>query len=81
MSKSKTRLQKSRINTPLMQSACINYGVKYTEFNSNSYRLEKDGFVTVDYYPTSNKCFFHDVKEWGEVTNVREFIKFQFNPK
>jgi len=68
-------------NIPLMQASCIRNKVKYVEFNSASYRLTKDGFQTVDYYPSSNKCFFHDVKEWGEVADVRKFIDYEFNSK
>jgi hypothetical protein len=76
--KNKSRRKNYDMNKPLMESACIKLGVEYVEFNTNSYRLTKDGFVTVDYFPTSNRCFFHDVKEWGEVVDVRKFINAQF---
>ena len=48
------------------------------EFHPGQYRLTKDNCVTVDYYPKSNRCFFHDCQEWDTVENLAAFLKFQF---
>ena len=77
MSSNSRRKNRER-NIPQMQAACIKAGVTYTEFNTCSYRLTKPKYDTVDYFPTSNRIFFHDVQEWGEVTDVKNFIASQF---
>jgi len=61
-------------------SICGKYGVNCIEFYINSFRLKKYGFITIDYYPKTNKCFFHDIREWGLVENIEQFIKYQFLP-
>lgn len=49
------------------------------EFHPGQYRLTKDNCVTVDYYPKSNRVFFHDCKEWDTVENLSNFLYFQFH--
>lgn len=55
--------------------------VSCTEFNAGSYRLKKDGFVTIDIYPKGLKFFRHDSQEWGKLENITAFVTFEFGNK
>lgn len=61
-----------------LRKVCYDLGVTLFEFNHNSFRLKKHGFVTLDVYPKSMKTFNHDDKMWGEMTNIENFVKYQF---
>jgi len=61
----------------MMQSVCDKLGVGYKEFAPGQFRID-DGEKTIDYYPKSNKCFWHSDHVYGEVTNVAKFLNFEF---
>ena len=61
-----------------LRKVCYDLGVEFFEFNPNSFRLTKQGFVTVDVYPKSLKTFNHDDRMWGQITDIDGFVKYQF---
>lgn len=75
---SKTKRKATKGRADAMYEICKLLGVHVREMNPNSFRLKKEGFITIDYYPKSNKVFFHDAKEWGETTDIIKLIKYQF---
>ncbi len=64
-----------------LKDACITNEVNCEQFNLGSFRLTKDGYHTIDYYPKSQKCFYHTSQTWEQVKDITAFVKFQFNPK
>lgn len=66
-------------NYHLLQKACVENGVELKEFNTRSYRLKKNGYALVDYYPTSEKVFMHQTKTWDHIYHIDVFIETYFN--
>lgn len=75
MNLSKKQLCEQR--TKAMKEYCAKAKVYCEEFNSKSYRLARLGKI-IDYYPLSNKCFWHSNHEWGAVENIEAFLKFEY---
>jgi len=64
--------------TNLLLTECEKLKVTAKEFTDKSaFRLNKLGKI-IDYYPKGNKCFWHESKTWGEVSNITNFIKFEY---
>lgn len=63
-----------------LELICANLGINCNEFNHSSYRLKKDGFVTIDIYVKSLKYFRHGA-EWGFLEDITAFVTFEFKPK
>jgi len=74
-----SKRQKTQKRIEARKKICGTLSVSINEFNTNSFRLKKQDYTTIDYYPKSNRVFFHDVKEWGEIVYVWDFIKYQFS--
>jgi len=68
-------------NMPLLEKACSECSVEINEFNPRSYRLKKNGYALVDYYPTSEKVFLHQTKTWEYIYHIDVFIQTYFNSK
>jgi hypothetical protein len=76
-----TKKERYAHNKQIMDKCCLDLGVTATEYYSKSFRLKKDGHITIDFFPMSSKCFFHDVQEWCIVEDVESFFNFQFSCK
>lgn len=74
-----TKKQRYIQNKKIMDECCADLNITATEYYSKSFRLKKDGHITIDFFPMSSKCFFHDVKEWGIVDNIADFLNYQFS--
>jgi hypothetical protein len=75
---SKKQIAEKRID--YLYRAANMLGIEIHKFHDRQFRLSKAGYDTLDYYPKGNKVFFIEDKEWGEITNLDEFLKFQFLP-
>jgi phosphoribosyl-AMP cyclohydrolase len=74
---SKGQQQKTKAETEKLISLCQQLKIRCDYMNAASYRLSRAGKV-IDYYTKSKKCFWHCVKEWGQVENIEAFLNFEF---
>lgn len=72
-----TKKKQLEEETKCMRLACNSLSVNVNMFSANGYRLSKLGKI-IDYYPKSQKCFWHFQKEWGHVENLNNFLQFEF---
>lgn len=61
----------------VLKDYCLSRNIKCVEFSSNAFRLNYLDKI-LDYYPLSNKCFWHSDKIWGAVENIEAFLKFEY---
>lgn len=74
-------MKPKEIRSEEMKDACAKHGVSVNEFNVGSFRLTKEGFRTIDYYPKKSTAFYHGLQEWVDVKGVAAFIAFEFTIK
>ena len=72
-----TKRNKIENETLLLKQVCLKYNVGCHNFNAGSFRLSKQGKV-IDYYPKSQKCFRHIEQVWEVVSNITNFVKFEY---
>lgn len=77
-----TVTKRNRINADceFLKQLCKELNIQCYEFNTNSFRLNKAGKV-IDFYPKSKNCFWHEAQEWGQVTDIKSFLTFEYLPK
>jgi len=73
-------------NLPILQQMIRLLALKAKEYNTNCWRLQKDGFVSVDIFPATNRCFFHDIEStspdcYGDIACLERFLMFQFTKR
>lgn len=61
----------------ILKKYCFKNNIQCKEFSSNAFRLNKLGKI-IDYYPLSNKCFWHSDHVWGIIENLAGFLKFEY---
>lgn len=69
--------QQTLNNTHLLKDSCREFKVIYAKLGASKFRLNKKGKV-IDYDAGQNKCFWHQDNIWGEVSNITNFIKFEY---
>lgn len=74
-------MKQKEIRAQQMKEACTKHGVEVNEFNVGSFRLTKEGFRTIDYYPKKGTAFYHGIQEWVDVNDVSSFVAFEFSNK
>lgn len=73
MSKAETQIRVKK-----MKEFCQQNKIILTEFAPNSFRLQKQMHSTIDIYPKRLRTFNHEDQEWGEITDLEKFLKYQF---
>lgn len=60
---------------------CNQLGVSYYSYNQNRmiriYNNGRNGKI-IDLYPKSKKCFWNEAQDWGQVTDIKAFLTFEF---
>ena len=60
---------------------CNENGIELTKFYSKSFRLKKEGFVTINYFPKSDRVFYYDTEKWDDVADMIPFLTaYYINP-
>lgn len=68
----------TEIRVKIIQDFCKHNGVILFRFAPNSFRLKKSMHPTIDIYPKKLKTFNHEDQDWGEITDLEKFLKYQF---
>ena len=72
----------SKIDTSIiitkLREFCHKNNVNIIEFAPNSFRLQKSMHPTIDIYPKRLRVFNHADQDWGDITDLEKFLKYQF---
>lgn len=66
------------IRVRIIRGFCHKNNVMLTEFAPNSFRLQKSMHPTIDIYPKRLRVFNHADQDWGDITDLEKFLKYQF---
>ncbi len=66
------------VRTRILKEKCKELGVNVIEFAPNSFRLQKSLHPTIDIYPKRLRTFNHHDQDWGEITDLKKFLEYQF---
>lgn len=69
----------TQIRVKILRKTCEELNVLVTEFAPNSFRLQKSLHPTIDVYPKRLRTFNHEDQDWGDITDLEKFLKYQFS--
>lgn len=72
---SEYRKVKNRERTDKLKKFAERFNITLNNFAENSFRLEKEGKPTIDYYPPSGKAYLHNTHKWVKIEHLFHYLQ------